>query len=61
LKEWLFFYGVYMLGDYLAVDKGVECAALVFSYTTDAPFAFSNLTMMGTEKTIGIVLVSFAV
>ena len=61
LKEWFFFYRVYMLGNYLAIDKGIQRATFVFPDTTNTPFAVSNLAVMGAEKAIDIILFGFII
>jgi hypothetical protein len=61
LKEWFFFYGVYMLGNYLSIDKGIERATFVFPDTANTPFAVSNLAVMGAEEAIDIVFIGFIV
>src|SRR3990170_4302090 len=61
LKKWFFFYWVYMLGNYLTVDKGIQRAAFVLPDTTNTPFAVSNLAVMGAEKAVNIVFFRFII
>ena len=61
LEEWFFFYGVYVMGDDLAVNKGIERAALVFAHTADASFSIGNFAMMAAEKAVDIIFIGLAV
>jgi hypothetical protein len=61
LKEWFLFYGIYVLGNYLAINKGMQSSTIIFPDTANTPFAVSNFAVMGTEETVGIVLVCFII
>lgn len=61
VEEGFFFDGVYVLGDNLSIDKGIERSAPVFAHPADAPFAIGNLAMMRTEKTVDKIFISFIV
>ncbi|MBI3592865.1 MAG: hypothetical protein HY099_05240 [Nitrospirae bacterium] len=50
-----------MLGNYLAIDKGIERAAFVLPDTANTPFAVSNLAVMGAEKAVNIVFFRFII
>ena len=61
VKERLFFYRVYVVGDNLAIDKCIERAAPVFSDTADASFAIGNLAMMRAQKAMNKIFFSFTI
>jgi hypothetical protein len=41
-----------MAGDHLVVDQGVKNPLVVYADSTDAAFAFPNVTIMGAQATV---------